>query len=229
MNSENLNNRVEGQANNKNNQITQVTLINNEIKLYTKEFEKALPKGLEGIDLDRFIRSCKSAIKKNPKLEQCTVSSLIDSFLSAAFYGFLPNSEKGYLIPYNGEASFQLGYKGCLELLYRTNQIAVLDCMEVYKDDHFKCEYGSNKIFQHIPALEKEDRGEIILFYVYAKLKNGEEKFVILTKKEADIIKNSAKAGKVWATHPVEMSLKSVLIKFFKFFDITPDKIHGQN
>lgn len=225
MNSENLNNTVEGQANNKNIAAKKnpITLIHDMLEIKSDEFKDALPRGLEGVDLERFIRSCKTIINKKPELVQCDRGSLMNALLECAFYGFLPNNDKGYFVAYQGSVSFQLGYKGCIDLLYRTNQIAVLDCMEVYKADYFKCEFGSEKSFKHIPALDKEDRGEIILFYVYTKLKNGQEKFTILTKKEVDIIKKSPKSGKVWNTHPVQMALKSVLIKYFKFSDLTPD------
>jgi len=225
MNTENLNKNVQTQAENKNNgSKNQLTQIYDLLTVKSDEFKNALPKGLEGIDLERFIRACKTVVNKNPELVQCDRSSLMNALLDCAFYGFLPNSNKGYLIPYKQQVSFQLGYKGCLELLYRTNQIAVLDCMEVYKEEmsNFKCQYGTNKIFQHIPALDKEDRGDIVLFYVYAKFKNGQEKFVTMSKKEIEEVKNSAKSGKVWNTHYVQMALKTVLIKFFKFCDLTP-------
>ena len=109
---------------------------------YKKEIAKALP---EGIDASRFERMVQSALSANEDLQKCTPMSILAAMLSAAQLGLEPNTPLGqaYLIPFKAwkpkekkevlECQFQIGYKGLLELAYRTGNYKTIDAHAVYE------------------------------------------------------------------------------------------------
>ena len=89
------------------------------------EIKKALPSVMTP---ERFSRIVLSALSANRKLAETTPQSFLGAMMTAAQLGVEPNTPLGqaYLIPYwNGKAKvlecqFQLGYKGLIDLAYRS-------------------------------------------------------------------------------------------------------------
>ena len=81
---------------------------------------------------ERFARICVTAFRQTPKLQQCSPASVLGAMMTCAQLGLEPNTPSGlaYLIPrWNGklrttECQFQVGYRGLLELMYRSGAIA---------------------------------------------------------------------------------------------------------
>lgn len=98
------------------------------VKALEPEIKKALP---EVLGTERFVRMVLSAINSTPELANCTPMSFIAALMNAAQLGLEPNTPLGqaYLIPYKNkktgtvECQFQLGYKGMIDLAYRTGQV----------------------------------------------------------------------------------------------------------
>lgn len=93
------------------------------IKALEPEIRRALPVVLTP---ERFLRMALSAVNNTPKLAECTPMSFIAAMMNAAQLGLEPNTPLGqaYLIPYKNknqlECQFQIGYKGIIDLAYRT-------------------------------------------------------------------------------------------------------------
>ena len=93
------------------------------IKQMEKEVKKALPSVMTP---ERFTRIVLSALSTNPKLAETTPQSFLGAMMTAAQLGVEPNTPLGqaYLIPYRNkgvmECQFQLGYKGLIDLAYRS-------------------------------------------------------------------------------------------------------------
>ena len=112
-----------------------------------------------------FIRLTLTAFSKTPKLYECTQASLLGALLMAAQLGMEPNSPLGqaYLIPYYNrdkaayECQFQLGYKGMINLAYRSGKVTDIAAYEVRANDRFDYELGLESKLYHKPALR--DRG----------------------------------------------------------------------
>ena len=110
------------------------------IKAMEPEIKKALPKV---ITVERFTRMALSALNTTPKLKECTQISFLSALLNAAQLGLEPNTPLGqaYLIPYKNkgvmECQFQIGYKGLLDLAYRSPQIQTVQAHCVYANDTF--------------------------------------------------------------------------------------------
>ena len=99
------------------------------VKAWESEIRRALPTVLTP---ERFTRSALSAINNTPSLADCTPMSFIAALMNAAQLGLEPNTPLGqaYLIPYKNkgvlECQFQLGYKGLIDLAYRTGQMQMI-------------------------------------------------------------------------------------------------------
>ena len=99
------------------------------VKALEPEIRRALPTVLTP---ERFTRMALSAINNTPALAECTPMSFIAALMNAAQLGLEPNTPLGqaYLIPYKNkgimECQFQLGYKGMIDLAYRSGQIQMI-------------------------------------------------------------------------------------------------------
>ena len=134
--------------------------ISDLIKVMEPEIKKALP---SVITPERFTRMVLSALSSNPKLAVCTPQSFLGAMMTAAQLGLEPNTPLGqaYLIPYKNkgtdEVQFQIGYKGLLDLAYRSGQVSTVQAHTVYENDQFDYQYGLDPKLEHVPA--KTDRG----------------------------------------------------------------------
>ena len=114
------------------------------VKALEPEIRRALP---AVITPERFTRMALSAINNTPELADCTPMSFIAALMNAAQLGMEPNTPLGqaYLIPYRNkgtlECQFQLGYKGLIDLAYRTGQIQIIQAQAVREYDYFEYQY----------------------------------------------------------------------------------------
>ena len=80
--------------------------------------------------------------------------------MQAAQLGVEPNTPLGqaYLIPYRNhgqlECQFQLGYKGLIDLAYRSGEITSISAHEVCENDDFEYELSLDEKLKHKPALK---------------------------------------------------------------------------
>ena len=108
------------------------------IKSMEKEIAKALP---SVITPERFTRIELSAISVNPQLGQCTPASFLGAMMTSAQLGLEVNTPLGqaYVLPYRNkgtlEAQFQLGYKGLIDLAYRSGEVEVIQAHVVYENN----------------------------------------------------------------------------------------------
>ena len=149
---------------------------------YTEgEIKKALPSVLTP---ERFTRMVLSALSTNPKLGECTPRSFLAAMMAAAQLGLEPNTPLGqaYLIPYGNNCQFQLGYKGLIDLAYRSGEVEVIQAHVVYENDEFTCEYGLEPKLTHKPYLDGDPgKLEKVMSQVSEKaLKRKANKNVIL-------------------------------------------------
>lgn len=187
------------------------------------QITKALPSVITG---ERFSRMILTAMSTNPQLQNCTPKSFLGAMMQAAQLGLEPNTPLGqaYLIPYrnkkNLECQFQLGYKGLIELVYRSGEVTDVQAHEVYENDDFDYELGLNPKLKHVPATH--DRGAVILYYAVFHTKLGGYGFEVMSRD--DIIKHAKKYSQSynssyspWSNNFDEMAKKTVLKKCLKY------------
>ena len=203
------------------------------IKVMEKEIAKALP---SVITPERFTRITLSALSSNPKLAETTPQSFLGAMMTAAQLGVEPNTPLGqaYLIPYRNkgvlECQFQLGYKGLIDLAYRSGEVSTIQAHTVYENDEFHYEYGLDPKLKHIPA--KVDRGEPIYFYAVFRTKDGGYGFGVMSKedveKHAKRYSQAYKSGfSPWQTNFEEMAKKTVLKKTLKYAPLKSEFVRG--
>lgn len=115
--------------------------IKDYIKMYEGEIAKALPSVMTP---ERFARIVTTAVTNNPKLAQCTPQSFVGAMLNSAQLGLEPNTSLGqaYLIPYGNKCQFQIGYRGLLDLAFRTGEVKSITAEVVKENDTFEYELG---------------------------------------------------------------------------------------
>lgn len=203
------------------------------IKSMEGEIKKALP---SVITPERFTRIVLSAISCNPKLSTCTPNSFLGAMMTSAQLGLEVNTPLGqaYVLPYNNkgvmEAQFQLGYKGLIDLAYRSGEVESIQAHVVYENDDFECEYGLEPKLTHKPA--DSNRGEPVKVYAVFKTKSGGFGFEVMSME--DVRRHAAKYSKSysssfspWKTNFEEMAKKTVLKRVLKYAPLKSDFVRA--
>lgn len=179
---------------------------------------------------ERFTRIALSAVSNNPKLAQCTPDSFLGAMMTAAQLGLEPNTPLGqaYLIPYGGKCQFQLGYKGLIDLAYRSGEVSIVQAHTVHANDKFEYELGLDPKLRHIPA--SGDRGDPTHYYAMFRTKDGGFGFTVMSvdevKAHAQKHSQSYKSGP-WQTNFDEMAKKTVLKRALKYAPLKSDFVRG--
>lgn len=201
------------------------------IKQMEGEIKKALP---SVITPERFTRIVLSALSTTPALATTTPQSFLGAMMTAAQLGMEPNTPLGqaYLIPYRNhgvmETQFQLGYKGLIDLAYRSGEVSTIQAHVVYENDTFDYSFGLDPQLKHIPA--KSDQGAPIFVYAAFRTKDGGYGFEVMSVD--DIREHARKFSKSyekgpWQTNFEEMAKKTVLKKALKYAPLKSDFVRA--
>lgn len=205
--------------------------IQDYIKKMQGEIAKALPSVLAP---ERFTRITLSALSTSQTLQQCTPQSFLGAMMTAAQLGMEPNTPLGqaYLIPFRNhgklECQFQLGYKGLIDLAYRSGQVSTIQAHTVYENDTFEYELGLDPKLRHIPS--KRDRGAPAFFYAVFRTKDGGYGFEVMSVEDArDHGRKYSKAfsNGPWQTNFEEMAKKTVLKRALKYAPLKTDFVRA--
>jgi len=199
------------------------------LKAMLPQITEALPR-TKGMDAQNLVRITLTSLRLNPKLLECSIESLLGATLQAAQLGLQPNLLNScFFIPYKGQVSFQIGYKGLIDLACRSGQVLSIVAQEVRKGDSFVYEYGRNETLKHVPAPEHL-RGEVEYYYAYAHLKNGGFTFQVMHISEVEKVRDDHsisykydKHNSIWAKHFQSMAYKTVIKKLIKYLPISVD------
>lgn len=190
-----------------------------------KEIEGALPRHLTP---DRMLRIATNEARKTPKLLECDQYSFFGAVIQACQLGLEPGGSLGHcwLIPYfnrdNGqfEVQFQIGYRGMIDIGYRSERVSKIQARAVYQGDHFEYEFGVKERLEHKPAGGIENPTH---FYAIVTLRDGTSLFDVMTKGEVDKVreKYTSEKSKAWRESYDEMAKKTVLRRLFKWAPVS--------
>lgn len=203
------------------------------IKAMAPAIQKALP---SVITPERFTRMVLSALSATPKLAECSPQSFLAAMMTAAQLGVEPNTALGqaYLLPYrnhgNMECQFQLGYKGLIDLAYRSGEVSVIQAHTVHENDVFDYELGMDPKLRHVPA--KADRGEAVAYYAMFKTKDGGYGFEVMSVDDVQrhaqrYSKSYGSGSSPWRSNFDEMAKKTVLKRALKYAPLKSDFVRG--
>ncbi len=226
-------NKIQTQVNNQVANTSEKKTMQTYIKSMEGEIAKALPSVLTP---ERFTRMVLTAISSNPKLGSCTPNSFLGAMMASAQLGLEVNTPLGqaYILPYQNkgvlEAQFQLGYKGLIDLAYRSGEVELVQAHIVYENDKFECEYGLDAKLVHVPA--DKDRGNAVKVYAMFKTKSGGYGYEVMSMD--DVKEHAKKYSKAysssyspWTTNFEEMAKKTVLKKCLKYAPLKSDFVRG--
>lgn len=187
------------------------------------QIKKALP---SVITPERFTRMVLTALSTTPKLQECTPKSFLGAMMMAAQLGVEPNTPLGqaYLIPYKNhgvlECQFQIGFKGLIDLAYRSGEVTDISAHAVHENDVFEYELGLTPKLRHVPATK--DRGDVTMYYAVFHTKSGGYGFEVMSRDDVirhmnEFSKAAAKGFSPWQTHFDEMAKKTVVKRVLKY------------
>lgn len=184
----------------------------------------ALPKHL---DADRVLRIMMTSIQRTPKLLDCTKESMVACLLTCSQLGLEPDGASGmaYLIPYGKVATLIVGYKGLIQLAYRSEQVGDIAAVNVYENEPFAWRPCANPPIDHTP-LPPSRRGAYKGSYAVISIKGAERPHVEwMWAEEIEAIRNRSRAASSgpWVTDTDEMRRKTVVRRALKYIPSSPE------
>lgn len=174
----------------------------------------------KGYQLGNELKSAYFKITSNPILASCNPSSIANALSDMVIQGLSVQRNQGYLIPYNGQLSFQRSYFGDIMLAKRTGLITEVNARVIYDGDTCDTdtdELGNEYVKYHKSSIENHDNA-IVGAYAWVTGINGYKLFAIMTKKEIEanwsLSKDSSR--KFQKTFPQEASKRTVIRRLLK-------------
>lgn len=191
------------------------------------EFVSVMPSHLSP---DRMMRIALSAIKTTPKLAACTIQSVGVSLMACSALGLEPNTPLGhaYMIPFNqkykdgnqwkSELRCQLiiGYKGYIELFYRSGVVQSAQAFPVFEGDKFSYSLGLKPDLIHVPTdnPERWNSGKLTHTYFVLRMKDLDVPlFNVLDRGtiNAHRERSKSKDDGPWKTDYIKMAMKTAV------------------
>jgi recombination protein RecT len=178
---------------------------------------------------DRMVNLILSAAARKTKLIELAATpagmrSLIRAFMQAVQLGLEPDTplQLAHIIPYAGEAQFQAGYRGLMELAQRSGRIDSMQAEVVHEGElnqehgYFEYEMGSAPRLTFRKGLT--DRGKAVCVWALAHIKDAKyPTFVVLGEDEIELARRSSpavqknKKDSPWFTNPDSMWRKTAI------------------
>ncbi len=162
-----------------------------------------------------FISSLISLYNSNTQLQNADPMSIISAAAIAATLDLPINPQLGFahIVPYGSDATFQIGWKGFVQLAIRTRQYKTMNAAEIYEGELIRYD----RITGETTIDESQRKSNKIIGYVaYFKLTGGFEKFLYMTFDQVQahakrFSKSYGRSGSAWTTNFDAMALKTVL------------------
>lgn len=156
----------------------------------------------------RFVTAISSAVATNQSLQECDSFSIINSALLGETLNLSPSPQLGqyYMVPYNDKkkgkvATFQLGYKGYIQLAIRSGQYRSINVIDVKEGELIKYDRLSETV--ELSFIDDEDeRANLptigycamfelvngfrkVIYWTYSKMLNHADKYSQAFSKDA--------------------------------------------
>lgn len=158
-----------------------------------------------------FTTSLLNLVSNDKNLSKCEPMSVATSAMVAATLDLPIDRNLGYawIISYGNKATFQLGYKGYIQLAQRSGQYLSLNVIEVYEGEL----KSWNRLTEEFEFDSSTRTSNAVIGYVgHFKLVNGFEKTVYWTKQEIEAHRQRfSKSGNIWKSDFDAMAKKTVL------------------
>jgi len=198
-----------------------VANVTNLLAVNMQAIKSCLPKHLTP---ERMCRIAVQTISHTPQLQRCSPASLVGAIVEASSLGLeIDTRGLAYLVPYKTDVTLILGYKGLMDLAYRSGRVAQIYAETVCEHDEFTFELGLEPKLTHRPNLE--ERGRLRAVYAVAKLKDADPVFVVMGRGEIDKIRKASRASNngPWVQWEEEMWKKTAIRRLCKYLPLSPE------
>lgn len=173
-----------------------------------QKFEKLL-----GAKAPGFISSVLQTVNNNKLLEKADPKTVLNAAATAASLDLPINQSLGraWIVPFKGQAQFQIGYKGFVELAQRSGKYRAINAIAVY-ENQFE---GFDSLEERLLGdFTKDGEGKVVGYAAYFELLNGFKKTVFWsTERVHEHAKRFSKSfnNGPWKTDFDAMAKKTVL------------------
>jgi recombination protein RecT len=188
----------------------------------------ALAIRMPGVKPAQIVRVAMSMIQRDNNLAECEPLSICAAVVTACQLGLEPDNVSGlaYLVPFNKRCTLIPGYRGLVQLAYRSGQVASFETRVVYEHDDCVVDWGAEPPIVHKPTPRK-DRGKTIAVYAKVKLNTGGTVWEWMWQHEVDAIRDRYSHGckrsdSPWQTEPNAQARKTVARRACKWVPSSP-------
>ena len=167
-----------------------------------------------GKNSSAFLSSVLTVLSQNELLAKASKESVYSAALMSATLNLPINQNLGfaYIVPFKGQASFQLGYKGYLQLAQRSGQFKTISATPIYEGQII----SKNPLTGYEFDFENRESDKVIGYAAYFELLNGFNKTLYMSVE--DITNHAKKYSQtfkkgfgVWKDNFESMAQKTVL------------------
>jgi recombination protein RecT len=201
---------------------TQYVSIKQAMEAMAPQMAEVVPRHLSA---EKLMKVALGSIKKDSKLLECSVSSLLSCVMEASKLGLSIGGILGeaHLVPFSREATLIIGYRGFVSLMRRGGDITTVRAVVVCEKDRFRYTEGLDPTIEHEPSL-LEDRGAPTHVYAVAKWKDSDDcQFVVLGKQSVMKARAVSKKQELWDQHPEAYWQKTAIRRLAKLAPLDVD------
>lgn len=209
-------------------QTTKAVKLRDAIISMQSQFEMAMPRGAEAVQLVRDAVTCLRTIRH---LDRCEQNSVLGALMTCGQLGLRPGVlGHAWPLPFwdsrsgGYKAQLVIGYQGYIELAYRSGKVADIVARTRYANEPFEVDYGLNANLVHKPVLDA-DPGAPSAYYAIVRLVTGGSSFFVLSHRAAERYRDRhasarTKDGKIvgpWVNDFEAMAQKSCVRQLAKW------------
>lgn len=137
----------------------------------------------------QFTTSLLSIVNNNKTIAACQPMTIIQAALTAASLDLPINQNLGfaYIVPYNGQAQFQMGWKGYVQLAQRSGMFKTINTTDVREGELVGRDRMTGELtFKWIQDDEERNSKDIVGYLAYFELLNGFSKSSYMGRNDVD-------------------------------------------
>lgn len=179
---------------------------------------------------DKAVMVAYTSIQRNPSLLECSVQSIMASVMSAGQLGLVvdPVLGQAYLVPFKGQCTLIVGYKGLAALAWRTKMVRDITRDIVREHDEFDAVRGDNPSITHKIVQPLSKRGALTHAYCIISTTTGGKVREVMDAEEIEAIHKRSPSFNArmspWVTDYDQMALKTVMRRACKMMPMSGER-----
>ena len=205
--------------------------------MQTTEFQEKITDSLvDPRRIERFKGSILTYVNNTPALADCEPMSILTAALTGETLGLSPSPQLGqyYMVPRQGKndpapkATFQIGYRGLVQLALRTGQYRTINCIGIKPGELVSWNPLTEEIeLRFNQNWAKRESMDSVGYVAYIEYLNGFRKTVFWPRSQVeahrDRYNKQSKPGSVWVANFEAMARKTVLSAALRQCELTTD------